>query len=70
VIEYSIPRFAFVSVRIYDILGREVATLVEEKKQSGKYQVSWNASKIHSGVFFYRLQSGSYTESRKLILLK
>jgi hypothetical protein len=70
VIEYSIPKAAFVSLKVYDISGRKVTTLVEENKQPGKYQVSWNASKIPGGVFFYRLQSGSYTESKSLLLLK
>jgi hypothetical protein len=57
-IEYSVPKAAFVSMRMYDILGREVATLVDEKKQPGTYQLSWDASMIPSGVYFYRLQSG------------
>jgi endo-1,4-beta-xylanase len=69
-IEYSVPKAAFVSVRMYDILGREVATLVNEKKQPGKYQVSWDASNMPSGVYFYRLQSGSYAASKKLLVLK
>jgi endo-1,4-beta-xylanase len=70
VIEYSIPKAAFVSLKVYDIFGCEVASLVEENKQPGKYRVSWNASKMPGGVFFYRLQSGSYTESKRLLLLK
>ncbi|NOX64303.1 MAG: T9SS type A sorting domain-containing protein, partial [Chlorobi bacterium] len=55
---------------IYDILGREVATLVNEKQQAGSYEVQFNASNLTSGIYFYRLQSGSFAESRKMILMK
>jgi pimeloyl-ACP methyl ester carboxylesterase len=72
-IEYQIPNVGtqnFVSLRVYDILGREVATLVNEQKPAGAYNVQWNAKDLTSGVYFYRLEAGSYNETKKLILLR
>ena len=60
----------FVSLKIYDVLGREVATLVNEVKPPGIYSVSWNANGFPSGVYFYRLQVKSFVETKKLLLLK
>jgi hypothetical protein len=73
VIEYEIPGIGsqyHVSLRVFDLLGREVATLVNEKKSSGKYDVPWNASGLSSGVYFYRLQAGENVQVKKLMLLK
>jgi hypothetical protein len=69
-IEYAIPHQSFVTVKIFDMLGREVTTLVEQMKDAGTYLVSWNASAMPTGVYFYRLQAGSTTQTRKLILMK
>jgi hypothetical protein len=55
---------------VYDVLGREVATIVSEKLPAGNYARQWNASDLPSGIYFYRLQAGSYSETKKLILLK
>jgi hypothetical protein len=55
---------------VYDVLGREVATLVNEVKEPGTYTVEFNASSLASGVYFYRLQAGTYVETRKLVLLR
>jgi hypothetical protein len=57
-------------VKVYDVLGREVATLVNEVKEPGTYTVEFNASSLASGVYFYRLQAGTYVETRKLLLLR
>ena len=78
IIEYSIPsevrgqrsEGTNVTLKIYDILGREIATLVNEKQTHGNYEVSWDASNNPSGIYFYRLTSGDFTESRKMMLLK
>ncbi|HEY5123784.1 MAG TPA: SBBP repeat-containing protein [Ignavibacteria bacterium] len=59
-----------VQLKIFDILGREVATLVNEKQSPGTYEVTWNASAFSNGVYFYRLTAGDYSQTRKLILLK
>lgn len=69
-IEYSIPRASLVKMQVYDILGREVATLINEVKSAGTYTATFNAANIPSGVYFYRLQAGSFTETKKLILLR
>jgi ligand-binding sensor domain-containing protein len=69
-IEFSLPKNLAVSLKIYDVLGHEITTLVSEKLNSGSYMKTWNASNIPSGVYFYRLQAGPYMETKKLILLK
>ena len=55
---------------MFDILGREVATLVNEKREAGRYEVELNASALSSGVYFYRLEAGSFIETKKLALVK
>jgi len=70
-IEYEVPEKSFVTIKIYDILGREVQTLVNnEEKIRYKYSIVFDASSFASGVYFYRLQAGSFTETKKMILLK
>jgi len=70
-IAYSIPEgTAFVSLKVFDILGRHVATLVNERKAAGAYQVSFDASHLASGVYLYRIQAGSYVATRKMLLVK
>ena len=58
------------TLKVYDILGREVATLVNKQQKSGNYEVNFDASNLTSGVYFYRLQSGDFNASKKMILLK
>jgi len=60
----------FVTLKVYNILGNEVATLVSEEKPAGIYEVNFDGSKLQSGIYFYRLQAGSFSETRKLVLLK
>ena len=69
-IKYQIPYQANVSLRIYDILGREVATLVNEQKPAGRYEVEFMENDLTSGIYFYTLQAGNYTQTKKMILLK
>ena len=69
-IEYSIPQQSFVVLKIFDGLGREVVTLGNVKKDAGKYSVRFDASGLPSGVYLYRLQTGSFTQTRKLMLVK
>ncbi len=64
------PRNDNVSLKVYDILGREVATLVNETKKPGKYSVKFNASKLSSGIYFYTLRAGDFTAIKKMILLR
>lgn len=69
-IRFEVPEESKVELKVYDILGREVATLVNEVKHAGNYKVSFNASDFASGVYFFRLQAGSFTNTKKMILLR
>jgi hypothetical protein len=55
---------------VYDLLGREVATLVNEVKQAGNYLIEWNAAGLGSGIYFYKMQLGSFSITKKMILMK
>jgi hypothetical protein len=70
IIKYSLPRQFHVTLKIYDILGNEVTTLVNEEKPAGNYQYQWNAGNLASGVYFYHLKAGKFIDTKKLILLK
>lgn len=70
VIKYQIPSQTNVTLKIYDVLGREVATLVEEQKQAGRYEVGFTENYLTSGIYFYTLRAGNYTQTKKMILLK
>jgi photosystem II stability/assembly factor-like uncharacterized protein len=69
-IRYEIPRRAHVVLKILNLLGEEVATLIDEEKESGSYQVTWSAVGIASGVYFYRLQTGEFVQTKKLLVLR
>ncbi len=69
-INYEIPQSSLVSIKVYDDLGREVATLVNGQKSTGNYTVEFNASNLASGIYFYRMQAGNFLSTKKLILLK
>ncbi|MCF7859525.1 MAG: T9SS type A sorting domain-containing protein [Candidatus Cloacimonetes bacterium] len=69
-INYSIPQESFVKLKIYDILGREVETIVNEKQNRGNYQVRFDASKLSSGVYFYRIEANNFSEVKKMLLVK
>jgi hypothetical protein len=70
VIRYSLPVTGAVSLKVYDVLGKTVATLVHETKEAGRYSVVWDASKLSSGTYFYKLISGTYTCTKKLLMIK
>ena len=69
-ITYVLPKAENVSLKVYDVLGREVATLVNEVKPAGAYTVPFNASSLASGVYFYKLQAGSFVQTKKMMLVK
>ena len=69
-IAYSIPTNGLVTLKIYNILGKEVQTLVSEVKSAGSYEVSFNAASLSSGVYFYKLESGNFIDTKKMFLLK
>lgn len=70
IIKYSIPTSSFAQLTIYDVLGNEVATLVNEEQPAGEYEVEFNADVLTSGVYFYKLSSGSFVNTKKMLLLK
>ncbi|MGE5458215.1 MAG: T9SS type A sorting domain-containing protein [Methanococcaceae archaeon] len=69
-ISYSIPERSQVELKIFDMLGREVSVLVNKEQNAGEYKVQFDASNLPSGIYIYRLQSGSFSQTKKLILLK
>jgi photosystem II stability/assembly factor-like uncharacterized protein len=69
-INYSIPESGFVTLKIYDMLGREVAELVNSDMNYGNYSVNFNAKNLTSGVYFYRIQSGDFSQTNKMLLIK
>jgi hypothetical protein len=69
-IEFSIPKSEFVTLKVYNILGEEVARLVSQRLTAGKYKYDWDASKMASGVYLYRIQAGNYVETKKMVLLR
>jgi len=69
-IDFAIPQNSNVSIRIYDVKGQEVDVLANSEYTAGSYSVKWNAGNFSSGVYFYRIQAGSFTETKKLLLVK
>ena len=69
-INYQLPQNGFVTIKIYDVLGKEVATLVNEQKKQGKYKLNFNASGFASGIYICQLRVNNYLSSRKMLLLK
>ena len=69
-ITYQVPVTGHVSLKVFDPLGKEVATLVEKEVQAGTYQANFDASKLTSGIYFYKLQAGNYSDIKKAILIK
>ncbi|MBI1937818.1 MAG: T9SS type A sorting domain-containing protein [Ignavibacteriales bacterium] len=69
-IKYALPEAGFVTLKVYDMLGREVVELVNENKTAGYHEVTFDASKLTSGVYIYIIRAGKYTESKKMILTK
>ena len=70
VISYQLPVTSHISLNVYDVLGREVATLVNEEQSSGKHSITFNASSFSSGVYFYQLRSGYSIDTKRMILMK
>ena len=69
-ITYALPNDGFVTLKIFDILGREVATIVNEVKTAGYYTVDFDASRLSSGIYFYKLQSGTFTAVKRMVLVR
>lgn len=69
-ISFSIPSSDFVSLKVYDVIGKEVATLVDDVKSEGNYNVEFDASSLPSGIYFYKIRAGHFVETKKMVLLK
>ena len=69
-LQFTIANLQFVSLKVYDVLGREVVTIVDQQMQPGNYTRPWDASRVSGGVYFYRLTAGNFIETKKLILMK
>ena len=70
VINYALPKESFVTIKVYDLLGREVKTLVNENKSAGSYSINFNSANLSSGIYFYSMTAGDFVHTKKLILLK
>jgi hypothetical protein len=69
-IKYQIPVLSKVRLTVYDMLGREIKTLINEEKPAGPYEVEFNGAGLSSGVYFYRIETGKYSDTKKFVLLK
>jgi hypothetical protein len=69
-ISYEVPELSFVSLKVFDVLGNEVAALVENENPLGSYEVEFDAAELTSGIYLYKLIAGNYIETKKMILLK
>jgi parallel beta-helix repeat protein len=69
-IEFTLPNHEFVTLKVYNILGEGVATVVSEKLMAGKYEYNWNAIGLASGVYFYKLETGKFAQTRKMLLIQ
>jgi hypothetical protein len=69
-ISFSLPSRSFVTLKVYDVIGRDVATIVSEDLKEGIHTRQWNAQGLSSGVYYYRIQAGYFTETKKLMVLK
>ena len=69
-IKYQIPKLSFVTLKVYNVLGKEIATLVSDEKPAGSYEIEFFANRLTSGIYFYKLQSGSFVETKKMTLMK
>ncbi|MBT8378419.1 MAG: T9SS type A sorting domain-containing protein [Ignavibacteria bacterium] len=70
IIKYSIPGRSFISLKIYDVLGNEISTIVNEEKPAGSYEIEFAATNLPSGVYFYQLKAGDFIETKKMVLMK
>jgi hypothetical protein len=69
-IRYSVPQSSLVQIKVFDVLGNELETLVNEEKPAGTYELNWNAANLPSGVYFYQISAGDFVQTKKMILLR
>ena len=70
IIKYSVPKGQLGTLKVYNMLGQEVATLVNNQQNAGNYEVTFNADRLASGIYFYTLNAGNFVSTKKMILLK
>ena len=70
IIKYQVPELSFVTLKVYDVLGKEITTLVNKEKPAGSYEVKFDGTGLPSGIYFYRLKAGSFVETKKMVLMK
>ena len=69
-IQYDVPKEEYVRIVVFNTLGQQVATLINERRMPGRYSVTWNAQNVPSGAYWYRMTAGEFNETRKMVLLK
>ena len=69
-IKYQLPELSFVTLKVYDVLGNEIAALVNKEKPAGSYEVEFNATSLPSGVYFYTIRTNEFIETKKMVLMK
>ncbi|MBI5809374.1 MAG: T9SS type A sorting domain-containing protein, partial [Ignavibacteriales bacterium] len=69
-IKYSIPVSQFVMLKVYDVLGKEIATLINKEQEAGNYVVEFNGSSLASGIYLFKLQTNNFVETKKMVLAK
>jgi hypothetical protein len=69
-IRFAVPHNELVTIKVYDVLGKEVATLLNENKQAGTYEVDFNASALSSGVYFYKMSAGKFSSIKRMVVVK
>jgi len=69
-IRYQIPELSFITIKIFDLTGKEVRTLLSEVSPAGSYEVEFRVKELPSGIYFYRLEAGDFIEIRKMVLLQ
>jgi hypothetical protein len=69
-ISFFVPKDGHVSLKVFDILGKEIATIVDRNMESGEHHYEWNASDYASGIYFYRITAGDFVQTKKMMLLK
>jgi len=69
-ISYQIPELSFVSLKVYDVVGNEIKTLVAEEKSAGSYEVEFSAKGLTSGIYFYKISTRRFIKSKKMMLLR
>ncbi|MGH7494468.1 MAG: T9SS type A sorting domain-containing protein [bacterium] len=64
------PQAGYVTIKVYNLLGKEIAALISERQSAGEHEVRWNVPSLPSGIYFYRLQAGGFTATRKMLLVR